>query len=114
VTGPSFELFFPLFSVLFYKYDYIIIVIFDYLIIIFIMNCRLFFLKQDGWFEAELSGRLLAASGEDLIRWAYTMMERNHYRNYRITESSPRLCEPPLSNLERGQVVTEMNDGVVI
>ena len=51
------------------------------------MNIRLFFLKQDGWFEAELTEELLHATGEDLIRLAYAMMERYHYRNYLITEN---------------------------
>jgi hypothetical protein len=51
------------------------------------MNIRLFFLKQDGWFEAELTEELLHATGEDLTRWAYTVMERYHYRNYLITEN---------------------------
>ena len=55
------------------------------------MNIRLFFLKQDGWFEAELTEKLLHATDEDLIRWAYAMMERYHYRNYRITEK-PHPC----------------------
>ena len=50
------------------------------------MNIRLFFLKQDGWFEAELTEKLLHATAEDLIRWAYAMMERYNYRNYLITE----------------------------
>jgi hypothetical protein len=48
---------------------------------------RLFFLTQDGWFESELTEKLLHATGEDLIRWAYAMMERYNYRNYLITEN---------------------------
>jgi hypothetical protein len=63
------------------------------------MNMRLFFLKQDGWFEAELTEKLLHASGEDLIRWAYTVMERYNYRNYLITERAqpcpPSIVEEP-------------------
>jgi hypothetical protein len=51
------------------------------------MNKRLFFLKPDGWFEAELTEKLLHATAEDLTRWAYAMMERYHYRNYLITEN---------------------------
>jgi len=55
------------------------------------MNKRLFFLKHEGWFEAELSGKLLSASGEELILWAYDMMDRYNYRNYWIMESSTLL-----------------------
>jgi hypothetical protein len=71
------------------------------------MNMRLFFLQKDGWFEAELTEKLLHASGEDLIRWAYAMMERHHYRNYLITEV-PIPCLPesmscPLCRPERGK-----------
>jgi hypothetical protein len=55
------------------------------------MNKRLFFLKQDGWFEAELTGKLLHASGEELVLWAYAMMERKNYRNYLITENPERV-----------------------
>lgn len=50
------------------------------------MNKRLFFLNKDGWFEEELTGKLLHASREELVLWAYAMMERKNYRNYRITE----------------------------
>jgi hypothetical protein len=59
------------------------------------MNIRLFFLKKEGWFEAELTEKLLHANVEDLIRWAYAMMERNHYRNYLITEM-PLPCPSPI------------------
>ena len=62
------------------------------------MNMQLFFLTQDGWFEAELTEKLLHVTAEDLIRWAYAMMERNHYRNYRIMEG-PLSC--PLSFPEK-------------
>jgi len=51
------------------------------------MNKRLFFLGHDGWFEEEVSGRLLHASQEELVLWAYAMMERKNYRNYLITEN---------------------------
>ena len=51
------------------------------------MNRRLFFLKQDGWFETELTDGMLHAAYEDLIHWAYVLMERHHYRNYRIVEA---------------------------
>jgi hypothetical protein len=57
------------------------------------MNKQLFFLKRDGWFEAELTENMLHATLEDLINWAYTVMERNHYRNYRIKEE-PLPCFP--------------------
>jgi len=64
------------------------------------MNMRLFFLKQDGWFEAELTEKLLHATAEDVIRWAYAMMEMHHYRNYLITERTqpcpPAMVEEPL------------------
>jgi hypothetical protein len=50
------------------------------------MNRRLFFLKHDGWFEEALSGKLLHATQEELVLWAYAMMERKNYRNYLITE----------------------------
>jgi len=51
------------------------------------MNKRLFFLKHDGWFEEEVSRKLLHASHEELVLWAYAMMERKNYRNYLITEN---------------------------
>jgi hypothetical protein len=85
------------------------------------MNMRLFFLKQDGWFEAELTEKLLHATGEDLIRWAYTMMKLHHYRNYWIREephpclSAGRPC--PLSG-RRGEKTKEpaerMNSSFII
>ena len=52
---------------------------------------RLFFLKHDGWFEEELSGRLLHANQEELVLWAYAMMERKNYRNYLITDDPERV-----------------------
>jgi hypothetical protein len=54
------------------------------------MNKRLFFLNHDGWFEQEISGGLLHASQEELVLWAYAMMERKNYRNYLITENPQR------------------------
>jgi hypothetical protein len=51
------------------------------------MNKRLFFLAKEGWFEEEVSGKLLHASSEELVLWAYAMMERKNYRNYLITEN---------------------------
>jgi hypothetical protein len=54
------------------------------------MNRRLFFLNHDGWFEHEMSGGLLSASHDELVLWAYAMMERKNYRNYLITENPGR------------------------
>ena len=51
------------------------------------MRKRLFFLKQDGWCEAELEINLHHASYDELIRLAYVMMARYCYRNYMITEN---------------------------
>jgi hypothetical protein len=51
------------------------------------MNKRLFFLSKEGWFEEEMSGKLLHASHEELVLWAYAMMERRNYRNYMITDN---------------------------
>jgi hypothetical protein len=53
----------------------------------FIMQKRLFFLKQDGWFEAEVTARLLNSSNEALLQWTYAMMDKHGYRNYLITEN---------------------------
>ena len=55
------------------------------------MNRRLFFLKHDGWFEVEVTGRLLHASQEELLQLAYAMMEQYHYRNYLITDDPERM-----------------------
>jgi hypothetical protein len=55
------------------------------------MNKRLFFLDKEGWFEAEVTGKLLHASNEELVLWAYAMMERKNYRNYLITENPERV-----------------------
>jgi hypothetical protein len=52
---------------------------------------RLFFLDKEGWFEAEVNGKLLHASNEELVLWAYAMMERKNYRNYLITENPERV-----------------------
>ena len=32
------------------------------------MNRRLFFLQQEGWFEVEITGKLLHATDEELVR----------------------------------------------
>jgi len=56
------------------------------------MNRRLFFLKQDGWFEAEITGKLLQATDEELTRRAYAVMDRQGYRNYLITENPEIQC----------------------
>jgi hypothetical protein len=55
------------------------------------MNKRLFFLSKEGWFEEEVSGKLLHASQEELVLWAYAMMERKNYRNYLITDNPERV-----------------------
>jgi len=54
-------------------------------------------LKRDGWFEEEISERLLHASHEELVLWAYSMMERKNYRNYLITENPERVMAKKLS-----------------
>jgi hypothetical protein len=51
------------------------------------MNKRLFFLKQDGWFEVEITVKLLNSSNEELFQWTYAMMDMHGYRNYLITEN---------------------------
>jgi hypothetical protein len=51
------------------------------------MDKRLFFLKQDGWFEVEITEKLLNSSNGELLRWAYAMMDKHGYRNYLITEN---------------------------
>jgi hypothetical protein len=53
----------------------------------FIMQKRLFFLKQDGWFEVEVAAKLLDSSNEELLQWTYAMMDKHGYRNYLITEN---------------------------
>ena len=55
------------------------------------MNKRLFFLSKEGWFEEEVSDKLLHATQEELVLWAYAMMERKNYRNYLITENPERV-----------------------
>jgi len=67
------------------------------------MNKRLFFLSKEGWFEEEVSGKLLHATQEELVLWAYAMMERKNYRNYLITENprpSLRAMRPVYKNIE--------------
>ena len=69
------------------------------------MNKRLFFLKNDGWFEEDLSDKLTHASHEELVLWAYSMMERKNYRNYLISDNprSPlRAMQPVLQLGETG------------
>ena len=51
------------------------------------MTKRLFFLRQDGWFEADVAEKLSNSSNEDLFLWAYAMMDKYGYRNYWITEN---------------------------
>jgi hypothetical protein len=60
------------------------------------MNKRLFFLRNDGWFEEQVTGRLLDASHDELVLWAYAMMERRNYRNYLITENPERILKKKL------------------
>jgi hypothetical protein len=55
------------------------------------MNKRVFFLRHDGWFEEEISGKLTNCKHEELILWAYAMMERKNYRNYLVTENPDRV-----------------------
>jgi hypothetical protein len=55
------------------------------------MNKRLFFLSHDGWFEEAISEKLLHASQDEIVLWAYAMMERKNYRNYLITENPERV-----------------------
>jgi hypothetical protein len=51
------------------------------------MNRRLFFLNKDGWFEAEITAKLLNSSNEELLQWTYAMMDKQGFRNYLITEN---------------------------
>ncbi len=62
------------------------------------MNKQLYFLKQDGWFEYEMTGNQLTLSLDELISWAYDIMKRERYRNYIIKEGPHPL--PPLQNGE--------------
>jgi hypothetical protein len=52
---------------------------------------RLFFLSKEGWFEEEVSDKLLHATHDELVLWAYATMERKNYRNYLITENPERV-----------------------
>jgi hypothetical protein len=61
------------------------------------MNKRLFFLSREGWFEEEVSDRLQHASHDELVLWAYAMMERKNYRNYLITENPKQSLRTNLS-----------------
>ncbi len=51
------------------------------------MTRQLFFLSNGEWFEEPLDGKMLHASHEELVLWAYAMMERKNYRNYMVTEN---------------------------
>ena len=51
------------------------------------MQRRLFFLKKDGWFEADITEKLLNSPNEELFQWTYAMMDKHGYRNYLITEN---------------------------
>lgn len=61
------------------------------------MNKRLFFLKYDGWVEEDISDKLAHASREELVLWAYSMMERKNYRNYLITDNPERVLKKKVS-----------------
>jgi len=69
------------------------------------MNKRLFFLNHGGWFEEELTGRLLHAPQEELVLWAYAMMERKNYRNYLITENPKQSLRAMLPFLHLDEAV---------
>jgi hypothetical protein len=58
------------------------------------MQKRLFFLKQEGWFEVEITEKLKDASPEELTQWVYAMADMHKYRNYLITENP----EPVIGN----------------
>ncbi len=62
------------------------------------MQKRLFFLKKEGWFEAEVAAKLLNSSNEELLQWTYAMMDKHGYRNYLITENP----EPVFGNRYSG------------
>ena len=51
------------------------------------MGKRLFFLKPEGWCEAEITEKLKNASPDELARWVYAMVDKHNYRNYLITEN---------------------------
>jgi hypothetical protein len=70
-----------------FENDYIIILFFDCIIIISSMEKRLFFLKKEGWFEAEITENLKNASPDELAQWVYAMADRYKFRNYLITEN---------------------------
>ena len=44
-------------------------------------------MKKDGWFEADVTTKLLNSSNEELLQWTYAMMDKHGYRNYLITEN---------------------------
>ena len=60
-------------------------------------------MKRDGWFEEEISERLLHASQEELVLWAYAMMERKNYRNYLITENPRKSLAAMLPLFQLGE-----------
>jgi len=69
------------------------------------MNKRLFFLNNEGWFEEEITGKLLQASQDELVLWAYAMMERKNYRNYLITENPKQSLRAMLPFLHLDEAV---------
>jgi hypothetical protein len=66
------------------------------------MKKRLFFLKKDGWFEVEITAKLLNSSNEELFRWTYAMMDKHGFRNYLITENPG----PVISNRQKAIKMT--------
>jgi len=66
---------------------------------------RLFFLEKDGWFEVEMTEKLLSSPKEELLRWIYATMDRHYYRNYLITENPepPKVTPFNTDRLLRGQ-----------
>jgi len=65
------------------------------------MNRRLFFLKQEGWFEVEITGKLLQAKDDELARWAYEMMDQYGYRNYWISENPGAVIASPVNGTKQ-------------
>lgn len=59
------------------------------------MQRRLFFLRHDGWFEVEISGKLLHTTDTELLQWVYKVTEISGYRNYMVSEN-PQTESPVL------------------
>jgi len=58
------------------------------------MRRQLFFLKKEGWVEAEIAGNLVNSSRDELLKWAYEMMKECGYRNYLIREATLASLDP--------------------